>query len=70
MSACLSTAECRDSAASILRLGTGADTGLGAHLLLAAGLGRCRMSLSLMPTHHALCDTVHLSNVVTCRIFR
>lgn len=38
MSAFLSTAECRDSAASILRLGTGADIGSGAHLLLVAGL--------------------------------
>ena len=38
MSAFLSTAECRDPAASILRLGTGADIGSGAHLLLVAGL--------------------------------
>lgn len=38
MSAFLSTAECLYSAASILRLGTGADTGFCAHLLLVAGL--------------------------------
>ncbi len=56
----MSTAEYRETAPPISRLGTGADTAPGAFLLLSAYPRRCRMLASPMSTQTALCTILSM----------
>lgn len=56
----MSTAEYRETAPPISRLGTGADTAPGAFLLLSAYPRRCRMLVSPMSTQTALCTILSM----------